>query len=53
MGDFVFVEKIAPAVQKGNASLAKALDKALAEIMADGTYEKLSKKYFNEDIRCR
>ena len=53
MGDFVFVEKIAPAVQKGNASLAKALDKALAEIMADGTYEKLSKKYFNVDIRCR
>jgi polar amino acid transport system substrate-binding protein len=53
MGDFVFVEKIAPAVQKGNASLAKAIDKALAEVMADGTYEKLSKKYFGEDIRCR
>jgi polar amino acid transport system substrate-binding protein len=53
MGEFVFVEKIAPAVQKGNAPLAKALDKALADVMADGTYEKLSKKYFGEDIRCR
>lgn len=52
-GDFVFVERIAPAVQKGNASLAAALDKALAEILADGTYERISKKYMGEDIRCR
>lgn len=52
-GDFVFVEKIASAVQKGNASLAAAIDKALAEIQADGTYEKISKKYMGEDIRCR
>ncbi len=52
-GDFVFVEKIASAVQKGNASLAAAIDKALAEIQADGTYEKISRKYLGEDIRCR
>jgi polar amino acid transport system substrate-binding protein len=52
-GDFVFVEKIASAVQKGNGSLAAAIDKALAEILADGTYEKISKKYMGEDIRCR
>ena len=25
----------------------------LAEVMADGTYEKLSKKYFDQDIRCK
>lgn len=53
MGDFVFVEKIATAVKKGNDSLVKAFDAALAEVMADGTYEAISKKYFNEDIRCR
>jgi polar amino acid transport system substrate-binding protein len=53
IGDFVFVERIAPAVQKGNASLAKAIDEALREIMADGTYEAISRKYMNEDIRCR
>jgi polar amino acid transport system substrate-binding protein len=53
MGDFVFVEKIAAAVQKGNASLAKAVDQAIAQLLADGTYEKLSKKWFHEDIRCR
>jgi polar amino acid transport system substrate-binding protein len=53
MGDFVFVERIATAVKKGNTSLAEAIDKALAELMADGTYEKISKKYLGEDVRCR
>ena len=53
MGEFVFVERIASAIKKGNASLEAAVDKALAEIMADGTYEPISKKYFGEDIRCR
>jgi polar amino acid transport system substrate-binding protein len=53
MGDFVFVEKIATAVKKGNTSLVAAVDKALAELLADGTYEALSKKYTGEDIRCR
>lgn len=53
MGDFVFVERIASAIKKGNTSLEKAVDKALAEILADGTYEAISRKYFGEDIRCR
>jgi len=51
-GDFVFVEKIATAVTKGNSSLVKALDEALAALQADGTYEAISRKYFDEDIRC-
>jgi polar amino acid transport system substrate-binding protein len=53
MGDFIFVERIAAAVRKGNAPLAAEINKALAAIMADGTYEKISKKWFHEDIRCR
>ncbi len=53
IGDFVFVERIAPAVQKGNASLARAINEALRGIMADGTYEAISRKYVNEDVRCR
>lgn len=53
IGDFVFVEKIAMAVKKGNGSLQAALNKALKEVMADGTYEAISKKYLNEDVRCR
>lgn len=53
MGDFVFVERIASAVKKGNASLAQAVNKALSEMLADGTYERISRKYTGEDIRCR
>jgi len=53
MGDFVFVEKIACAVKKGNTSLEQAVNKALAELLADGTYEAISRKWLKEDIRCR
>jgi polar amino acid transport system substrate-binding protein len=53
MGDFVFVEKIASAIKKGNGSLEAAYNKALAEILADGTYEAISKRWMKEDIRCR
>jgi len=53
MGDFVFVERIASAVGKGNNSLAGEINKALAAILADGSYATLSKKWFNEDIRCK
>jgi polar amino acid transport system substrate-binding protein len=52
-GDYLFIEKIGGAVKKNNAGLANAVNKAMAELMADGTYEALSKKYFNEDIRCK
>jgi polar amino acid transport system substrate-binding protein len=51
-GDFVFVERIASAVKKGNTSLQEAVNKALTELMADGTYAAISKKWLNEDIRC-
>ena len=53
MGDFVFVEKIASAIKKGNSSLEAAYNKALGEILADGTYEAISRKWMNEDVRCR
>jgi len=53
MGDFVFVEKIATAVKKGNTSLVKAYDEALAALLADGTYQAISEKWFKEDIRCK
>jgi polar amino acid transport system substrate-binding protein len=52
MGDYLFVEKIATAIKKGNSTLAAALDKALAEVIADGTYKTISEKYMKEDIRC-
>jgi polar amino acid transport system substrate-binding protein len=53
LGGYLLVEKIAAAVRKDNASLASAINKAIADVMADGTYKALSEKYFKEDIRCR
>ena len=53
MGDFLFVERIASAVAKGNTGVADEINKALAAIQADGTYATISKKWFNEDIRCK
>ena len=53
MGDFLFVERIASAVAKGNTGLANEVSKALAAIQADGSYATISKKWFNEDIRCK
>ena len=53
MGDFLFIERIASAVAKGNTSLAREINKALAAIQADGTYAAISKKWFNEDVRCK
>ena len=53
MGDFLFIERIASAVAKGNAGLAIDYNKALAAVMADGSYSTISKKWFNEDIRCK
>lgn len=53
MGAYLFVEKIAIAVKKGNTALAAVIDKANQEVVADGTFKALSEKYFKEDIRCR
>jgi len=53
IGDYVFVERVAAAVSKGNAGLAAEIDKALAAMLVDGTYATISKKWFGEDIRCK
>ena len=46
------VERVAIPVRKGadSASLLEAINKALAEMAADGTLTALSEKYFNADI---
>lgn len=44
-------DSIGIAVRKGNPELKVALQKALDEMMADGTYEKISKKWIGSDIR--
>lgn len=53
LGDLLWVERNAPVVAKGNVSLAHAINKALAEVMADGTYASLSEKYLKENVACR
>jgi len=53
MGDFLFVERIAPAVALGNSTLAAQVNKALAALLADGSYARISAKWFKEDIRCK
>lgn len=52
LGDFLNPERNAMAVKKGNAALRKKLTDALNRSFQDGTYKKLSLKYFGEDIRC-
>ncbi|WP_322015434.1 amino acid ABC transporter substrate-binding protein [Paraburkholderia sp. J12] len=37
-------------IRKGNPDLQAAINKALADIKADGTYAKISQKYFGKDI---
>ncbi|KQT84068.1 amino acid ABC transporter substrate-binding protein [Aurantimonas sp. Leaf443] len=37
-------------VQKGNPELTAAINEALAEMKADGTYETISQKYFGADV---
>ena len=37
-------------VRKGNPDLVTAINKAIADIKADGTYLRISQKYFGEDV---
>ncbi len=49
-GDLIYKETIAVAVRQEDDSLRQAIDKALSDIIKDGTYAKISKKYFGRDI---
>lgn len=52
VGERVTIERIAAAVALGNTGLADAWSQALQEVLADGSYARLSQQYFQEDIRC-
>lgn len=51
-GEMLFVERIATVVRKNNPELLAQLNKALAELKADGTLKAISMKWFKEDITC-
>ncbi|TBH21755.1 ABC transporter substrate-binding protein [Thermus thermamylovorans] len=53
LGELVFQERVAMAVAKGNRTVLEALNRALADLMRDGTYAQLSQRWFGEDVRCR
>jgi len=38
------------AIRKGATSLTDAINKALGELQADGTLQKISQKYFDADV---
>jgi len=40
-------------MRKGQAQLKAAIDKAIADIIADGTYKKISERYFGEDLSTK
>lgn len=50
VGDLLYEDKIGMAVNKGNDELLKQMNKALADMIQDGTYEKISMKWFNRNI---
>lgn len=52
-GEMVFVERIGMITRKNNKELVEQLNKALAEVMKNGTYQTLSTKYFQTDISCQ
>lgn len=41
------------AVKKGNGSVTSQLNAGLKALQSNGTYAKLSKQYFGQDIRCK
>jgi polar amino acid transport system substrate-binding protein len=53
LGEVILPQENAMVVAKGNVTLEKAVNKVLKDIMADGTYSKDLKKYFEQDIRCK
>jgi polar amino acid transport system substrate-binding protein len=53
VGDMIFQEQIAMAVAKGNTELKSELNKALDAMKKDGTYLKISQKYFGDDVSCK
>ena len=50
VGDLIYTETIAAALRQEDDSLRQAINKAIGTIIADGTYAKLSNKYFGKNI---
>ncbi|MFC4455449.1 ABC transporter substrate-binding protein [Deinococcus sonorensis] len=52
IGETLWKEQIAVAYQKGNSELRQAVNGALSQLIRDGSYAALSKRYFGTNIGC-
>lgn len=52
VGDTLWKEQIGMAFAKGNTELRQAVNGALKQLVQDGSYLKLSQKYFGQNIGC-
>ncbi len=52
IGEPLFTERVSMILHKDNPELLAQLNRGLAEVMKDGTYARLSQKYFQSDIAC-
>ncbi|MTI94270.1 MAG: transporter substrate-binding domain-containing protein [Firmicutes bacterium] len=50
VGDYLYLEECAVAVRQGDDDLREAINQALEDMRADGTYQEISERYFGEDI---
>jgi polar amino acid transport system substrate-binding protein len=50
VGEMLYAEDIGIAVRKGDTEFLKTLNEALATIIANGTYNEISQKWFNTNI---
>lgn len=50
-GDLLYPELIGIALQKENPELLAAINKAITDMQADGSYQQISEKWFGTDIR--
>lgn len=53
IGDRLITQTNAMAVAQGNVELQDAVNQQLKAVLENGTYRKLSLKYFDRDIRCK
>ncbi|UBV44488.1 ABC transporter substrate-binding protein (plasmid) [Deinococcus taeanensis] len=52
-GELLFQEQLGMAVAKGNTTLLQAVNRSLKTAQNNGSYARLSKQYFGEDVRCK
>jgi polar amino acid transport system substrate-binding protein len=50
IGDLLNEDRVSVAVAEGNKELADQINEALQSMIDDGTYEKISMKWFNTNI---